>query len=148
MVENWMYATLLSRVREPYTVIGDRVIITGKGQNIDIGSVEEIAKLDYPDTQKLVSSMIKSHADKLKRVEDQKMEEQATKDGAKFGDFLLFMNPNFADYAGWWDIGMIFAKLMGYGTLETGVAFVTSMNSRIALYREANVKLLATRREE
>jgi hypothetical protein len=142
-----MYALLLSRVRTPYTVINDRVILTGDGQNIDIGSVEEIVKLDYPETQKLLDNAVKYHKDKLKRLETQKMEEQATKDGTKFGDFLLFMNPDFANYAGWWDIGMIFAKLMGYGTLETGVAFVTAMNSRIALYREANPRQIAQTRE-
>lgn len=144
MVENWVYAELLRKIPYTYTVIGDRVSAIVGEQTIDLGNATDVARMQLPQ----ILDKVKSYQQLKERETVKKMEEQATKDGAKFGDFLLFMNPNFADYAGWWDIGMIFAKLMGYGTLETGVAFVTSMNSRIALYREANVKLLATRREE
>lgn len=144
MVENWVYAELLRKIPYTYTVIGDKVSVIVNDQTIDLGNATDVARM----TPGQIADKMKSYQHLKERESVKKMEEQATKDGAKFGDFLLFMNPNFADYAGWWDIGMIFAKLMGYGTLETGVAFVTSMNSRIALYREANVKLLATRREE
>lgn len=141
--ENWVYAELLRKIRYPYTVIEDRVIATVDNQTIHLGNATDVARM----TPAQIADKITAYWRSMERESNKKMEEQAIKDGAKFGDFLLFMNPEFANYRGWWDIGMMFAKIMGHSSLENGVAFVTAMNDRLSLYKESNARQIAQTRE-
>lgn len=137
----WVYSQLL-RLNRNYSVIGSSVYIMHKGESVNVGEVEYLAKLPVKQMIAYVDDIILRNDKDVQRKVQEKMEDQARRDGEMIADYMLWVAPRSATYPNMFRLCSAIGKALGYRDIDSNVAFAGAVQEKMVQYSASQTRLI------